>query len=815
MFLFCILIGWISGVASMGRFLSPTLLSCAPWVWCLTLLFIISSIGHFALVKQSWYKFLFSIFLALSSFFAGQYYADQSLEKRLLNRYTEATNTSEIVYIEKIDERSNTEDQILIKQKAKVLSHQNISSVEILLYHKQSNHHKQFEIGKYYQVNGNLKPAHSYAVNGVFDQEKWLIQQNIMGTMQIQNIQELSENEISSLGYFKVVNENQTWLSFIKRHIESYRLNFRNFIERQPLKNKGLLLALLTGDESLLERPVQEQFKTLGVSHLLAISGPHVLILAVIFCFLVNVIISRFFPQLFLKLPRPYLLIFPFLFCVIAYTAFVGFEIPAMRTCLTVFLIALVLLLKQQVSALKLLLLSASILLFLDPFSILSAAFWLSYGACFILIRVYQTIVQEPNHVEHTVITWKTRLWTFFSVLIESQWKVFLALFPLVAIIFQQISWISPLINLIAIPLIGIVVVPLEVIGACLKIISDPLALIFFHCADWTISFLLCCFDLLQSIFQPQLSWLALTPWMIACIALGIFILFLPKGILPKSWAILCFIPFLFGIKNENLFELNIIDVGQGQAIFLNTPEQKILIDTGGSYDENKFSIGKQVIVPYLMGQGINQLDKVILSHLDQDHAGAFENVNSAIKIKEIYSNQQDLRFDKLDFHYCHQGLNWQFKDIKIEVLSPLKENLQFVNGDQNEMSCVIYVQVEQAKPYKNFLIMGDAGWETEFWLLKNYPDLHVDVLILGHHGSQNSSSFDFLKQINPKLAIASAGYQNRYNHPSPIVMARLNALSIPFESTIKKGNIQFALNGKREMKIEYLRDQNKWLIRK
>ena len=125
-----------------------------------------------------------------------------------------------------------------------------------------------------------------------------------------------------------------------------------------------------------------------------------------------------------------------------------------------------------------------------------------------------------------------------------------------------------------------------------------------------------------------------------------------------------------------------------------------------------------------------------------------------------------------------------------------------------------IFKHYKLEKGYKSFLLMGDAGWEAEYQILQRYPHLNVDVLVLGHHGSQYSSSFAFLKQMNPKLAIASAGFGNRYNHPSPITLARLQALKIPLLTTIDQGTIQFKLNHNHEMEINEFRSEKKWLIR-
>lgn len=828
---YVLLLGWIIGISTLGKVIPTTLLNIAPWIGIFAfIVLLLSLVSHFRFnikfTQNIFFRFFRITLLGLSTFYLGQYFAQNALDQRLAQRVMDRADVSALVYIDRLDERDASDPDALIKQRASIIS-DNAVPLDVMLYLKPQSPSEALKLGQYYQLTGVIKPAHSYAVKSVFDQEKWLLQQNIMGTVQVQSIQAISEIEVQQMGMNAFLKQQATWTARLKLYAEKKRLGFRQYIERQPLKHKGLLLALLTGDESLLSETLKEQFKILGISHLLAISGPHVLIFALLFCFVLNILVTKLIPHVFLKIPRPYFLVMPFLLCVMSYTAFVGFEIPAMRTCLTVLIISAVILLKQKVHALKLLLLSASLLLWLDPFSILSAAFWLSYGACFILIRVYQTIqTQNPNQTQKTaqisdpdsdqsgIVTWKSKTIVFLKVLFDSQWKIFIALFPLVALIFQQVSWISPLVNLIAIPLIGAVIVPLEVLGACLSVFTDPLGLIFFHLADVVLSFLLGCLEFLQTIFNPQLSWLALSPMMIVLIAIAIVIVFLPCGVVPKSWAVICIVTVILGLQKQPEFRFTVLDVGQGQAIFMQLPSQNIMIDVGGYYDETKFSVGRQIILPYLFGQGISRLDRIYLTHLDQDHAGAFEAVQQDIAIQQVYSNEQDQKFNSTPFEYCYAGQTWQEDGIKIEVLSPQKDDLNFVEGQQNERSCVLYIQVPKAKDYQNFLIMGDAGWETEFQLLQRYPDLKVDVLILGHHGSQHSSSFGFLKHLQPKLAIASAGYENRYHHPHPIVNERLKALSIPLETTIDQGSILFEMGQDREMRHDVFRETRQWLRR-
>lgn len=824
---YILLVGWIIGISTLGKVIPTTFLHIAPWIWLFTfIVLVLSSLSYFEFnirfTQNLSFKFVRLVLLGLSTFYSGQYFAQNALDQRLAQRVMERADLSAVIYIDHLDEKKSSDANSLTRQRATIIKARDVP-YDVMLYLKLEKQSESLKLGQYYQLAGAIKPAHSYAVKSVFDQEKWLLQQNIMGIVQVQTVQAMSEFEVQQLGLQSFIKQQSHWTARLKLYAEKKRLGFRQYIERQPLKHKGLLLALLTGDESLLSDSVKEQFKILGISHLLAISGPHVLIFALLFCFILNIIVSRFIPHIFLRIPRPYFLVMPFLLCVMSYTAFVGFEIPALRTYLTVFIMSVAILFRRKVYALKLLLLSASLLLWLDPFSILSAAFWLSYGACFILIRVYQT-VQTQNHIQTpssdsdldppSIVTWKSKIILFLKVLFDSQWKVFIALFPLVTLIFQQVSWISPLVNLIAIPLIGVVIVPLEVLGACLSIFSDSFGLILFHLADTVLSFLLGCLEFLQTTLDPKLSWLALSPMMIVLIAIVVLIMFLPRGVIPKVWVVFCIVPFVFGIQKQPEFRFTVLDVGQGQAIFMQLPSQNIMVDMGGYYDETKFSIGRQIILPYLFGQGISRLDRIYLTHLDQDHAGAFEAVQQEIEIQQVYSNEQNSRFNRTHFNYCYAGQTWQTDDIKFEVLSPQKDDLNFVDGQQNERSCVLYVQVPKAKHYQNFLIMGDAGWETEFQLLQRYPELKVDVIVLGHHGSQHSSSFGFLKRLQPKLAIASAGYENRYNHPHPIVIERLKSLSIPFETTIDQGSISFEMDHEGEIKYKAFRETRQWLRR-
>ncbi|WP_407305995.1 DNA internalization-related competence protein ComEC/Rec2 [Acinetobacter sp.] len=802
-----ICLGWVIGIASMGKtfpILQSLMLPCIA-------LFILSLLLKLTVLKpvhSLWWKFL-QLCIGLSlGITLGCNYAQHQLDDRLQFRERQTNQVEVIVYIKNINELSESS----IQQKIQVLNrHTQVVQWQTFLKNKIGAHHQPaLELGRYYRLQGKILPAHSYATQGVFAQEQWYLQQNIMSGFKLTAVHKLSEQDISALGYGRYVRQQHFFANQIQLWMEQQRLALRNFISKQPLKHKGLLLALLTGDKSLLKPETEQFFQRFGMSHLLAISGPHVLIFALLLCWGLHQYIRRYWPDIYLKWPKQYLLILPFCICVVLYCAFVGFEIPALRTLLTCLLMSACVLLKQKIQPLNILLLSASILLIFDPFSILSAAFWLSYGACFVLLRIYQT-VQQQSQVEEI----KTKAQTIkiqVKILIESQWKIFIALFPLMLIFFKQVAWITPLSNLFAIPWIGIVIVPLDVIAALCYFIFEPLGSLVFQINDWCLSALLIFMQALDWLFSPSLEPVAMNFWVLLSLCLGLIILFLPRGVVPKTWSVLCCIPLIMIDSSQNEFELTVLDVGQGQAIFIRDRAQTLMIDTGGNYDESKFSVGKQIILPFLSVKGVSKLNQLILTHLDQDHKGAYESIKDDLPINTVYSNEQLKVAHSSQFDYCHQGQKWQWSDqVDLTILSPKTEYLANAKNAKNEMSCVVYVQVKNAQPYQNFLLMGDAGWSTEYQILQDYPDLKVDVLVLGHHGSRHSSAYHFLKQFNPKLAVASAGFNNRYGHPSVVVESRLKELNIPLLTTVKQGSIRFSKH-KNIMVIEFERDSQQWL---
>ena len=805
-------LAWVIGIACVGiRSSSFPIYLLTAMPSAMVLLVLCCAVAQYLLqarISSIYWKCLNFGVAGVLSFALGLIYADTQMQQRLQWREKKPEFTEVVVYVRQLNQLNDNG----ISQAVEVLNrHPQTVTWLATLAQTQVDHGQNLELGHYYKLSGKIRPAHSYATAGAFDVERWYLQQNIMSSFRVEQVQPIPSEQIYAMGFTQHWRAQQTLWAKFRLWIEQQRYQIRAFIQQQPLQHQGLILALLTGDKSLLDAETEAQFQRFGISHLLAISGPHVLIFAGMLCWALHQLIRYYRPHWYLWMPKQYLLLLPFLSCVLLYTAFVGFEIPALRTLLMCSLVTAMLVMKQKLQGFALLIYSAALLLWFDPLSVLSAAFWLSYGACFILLRIYQSLGAQPRidlnrgqQLKHAI-----------KILIESQWKIFIALFPLVIVFFKQVAWIAPLSNIIAIPLIGMLIVPLDILAGICFFIFEPLASMLFQLNDLVLALLSLIFQGMETIFAPRLHTLSMSLAVYGCLCLGLFLLFLPRAVLPKTWAILCFVPLVVVDSQRQPFELTVLDVGQGQALFLRSGHYNMMIDVGGSYNESKFSIGQQILRPFLAVNGIKQLDQVVLSHLDQDHSGAFPYLQNEIKIQHVFANQAVDVSAKTKFDLCQQGQQWSLPhQVQIQVLSPKLSQLPYAAHQQNELSCVLYISVPSAQPYQHFLVMGDAGWATEYQLLQQYPDLKVDVLILGHHGSKHSSAYDFLAHFKPKLAVASAGFDNRYGHPSPLVQQRLAALNIPFINTIQQGSVRFSVDAQQRMLIQPYRQQKLWLQR-
>ncbi|GAB6249213.1 hypothetical protein BCSAG_05300 [Bacillus cereus] len=269
------------------------------------------------------------------------------------------------------------------------------------------------------------------------------------------------------------------------------------------------------------------------------------------------------------------------------------------------------------------------------------------------------------------------------------------------------------------------------------------------------------------------------------------------------------------------------IDVGQGDAILIRLPYDKgiYLIDTGGTLRVNKeewqqkkheFSVGNDVLIPFLQKEGIKTIDKLIVTHGDADHIGAAQELLSYIPVKEVVFGRKgkDAVLEKvvkkralekeMKITEVGEGESWSVNEAEFFVLAPKGKE-----KSENNASIVIWAKFGGLK----WLFTGDLEEEGEKILVEAYPDLQVDVLKVAHHGSNTSSIEPFLNVIQPRVAIISVGKQNRYGHPHKEVIERFEKMGSAIWRTDKQGAISYVFkgeNGTFKSKITYDKTHNR-----
>ncbi len=253
-----------------------------------------------------------------------------------------------------------------------------------------------------------------------------------------------------------------------------------------------------------------------------------------------------------------------------------------------------------------------------------------------------------------------------------------------------------------------------------------------------------------------------------------------------------------------HLLEVTFLDVGQGDASFIRFPHGGNMLIDGG--EGGSFDCGKKIILPYLHRRGIRQLDIVVLTHAHSDHVGGLIAILREMPVgivldcgyphtSYVYEKfLKTVRENKIPYRIVKGGDEiGAYKDVEIQILSPPKSHLKGTNSDVNNSSIVIKMTYGKT----SFLFCADIESEIEEVLLKSEYKLNSNVIKVPHHGSKSSSTREFLKAVNPEIAVVSAGKNNPFGHPHISVLSRYKAEGIKLYRTDKNGTITAATDGK------------------
>jgi competence protein ComEC len=533
------------------------------------------------------------------------------------------------------------------------------------------------------------------------------------------------------------------------RGLEAWREAMSARIAQQvPTPAARFVRALALGDTRALSDADWEALRANGLTHLIAISGFHVGLVAGLFALLARVG-WWLWPRLGRRWPASVVAALCAVMGATTYAAVAGFALPTLRTVLMIAVVAAARTWRRPVRAAQALALALMAVLLVDPLAVIGAGFWLSFlGVAWLLWCL-------PHG--------GSSLWREF---LSAQGVATLGLLPLSVVLFGQASLAGPLANLIAVPWWSLVVVPLSLLGLLLEA-ACPGA------GGWAWRLAARCFDWSWPIFRwladsgLALWWLPEASWFALPLALiGAFWLLLPRGTPGKWVALLLWLPLLSPdrrIPKTGEAELLVIDVGQGLSVLVRTQRHALLYDMGPAVRDG-FDAGDRAVVPALHALGVRQLDRAVISHGDNDHAGGFDTVRLEFPVADV-SAPEGVGLPAATIA-CMAGQHWRWDGVDFRFLHP-PPHFPYL---ANESSCVLRIESAHGAA----LLTGDIGEVIERDLVRLHAaQLKSDVVLMAHHGSAGSSDPAFVETTRPQLALVSSGHGNRFGHPKPQVMER------------------------------------------
>lgn len=659
----------------------------------------------------------------------------------------------------------------------------------------------QLGAGEHWQLRVKLRRPRGMLNQGGFDYQAWLVEQGYSATGYV---------VLSSNNHQIKLQKQDFWVG-ISGTFAQYREQIRNAIQSSQLTDlsKAVITALTIGDKSALT-PWWDALTRFGIVHLLVISGLHIGLVASL-GFYLGVMICRvmvvFLNILSVNLQQFGLIrytppIIGFLVALL-YSFLAGFSLPTQRALIAVAVIMLAKLAYQRVRVGVAFVWAMFLIAVFQPLAVLSASFWLSFIAVGLLLVWFSPYIYAGSR--------KRRL-------LGSQLALFAGLAAPGLLFIGKISWLGILVNMIAVPWVSILTVPLCLLAGICYLIHEPMAQWFWLMASWSISGLWSLLeyfpDDLGLIYMP----VAVTPIFLSAIALTAMAVLLPRGI-PGRW--LCFVPVVLAVLAPDYrppLRLTVLDVGQGLAVALELPEKLLVYDAGPAYSD-QFNAGTGIVAPFLRNRGRHSIDKLLISHGDTDHAGGFYGlvnsieINQALLAPDFYRAYRPAIKMPVTVDQCIRGRDWKWsffnpETIKTEwiyfnVLMPNLVSAQQEITSRNNNSCVLLIRWRD----QVILLAGDIERAAESELLRFYKLPRVSVLVAPHHGSKTSSSQPFVDQLNPVHVVFSAGFQHHFGHPHPQVVQRYKNSGASLWNTAERGGVTFIWDHNAQLQVETARE--------
>ena len=613
-----------------------------------------------------------------------------------------------------------------------------------------------FQVGEYWELTAKLKKPLNLANPGGFDYVTWLQTRHIDWTGYVLHQSTLLTAEKNS----------QYKLLALRQYLAS-TLAVLGFDKT----SQGLVEALALGITTHIDKSSWDLFRRTGTTHLMVISGAHIGLVAGLVYGFVKWLWCRS-GRLCLYLPAPKIASFFAILIAGIYSLLAGFAVPAQRALIMCFFMFLPNFVNQRFNVWQAFRYALFAVLLMEPHSVRMPGFYLSFIAVAILVSVNQRFVQNG-----------------FKKMLMMQMACLIGLMPLTVFFFSYGSLNGLIANIIAIPWVSFIIVPLSlittifghwfVLPASATILSGSIQFLLRY-LTWVDSL---SFINLNFSVSKLLSPLAI----MVAIAVLIFVplaRFIPAVLMLFVAA--CF-PAFEKIKYGEA-RLDILDVGQGLSIVVRTSQHVLIYDTGVQFYQGS-DMGKLAIIPYLETLNVKQLDKVVISHPDLDHRGGLASLEAKYFIQELIVDKPSAYGRGVS---CHEYSDWVWDGVKFHFFS----NPTLVTT-KNNSSCVLQISNAQG----HVLLTGDIEKQAEDYLIQTYDNkLSSEVLIVPHHGSKTSSTESFLNIVSPRYAVVSYGFDNRYRFPHQEVMQRYKNHGIALFDTVLCGMTSVYLIDKKDI---------------
>jgi len=535
----------------------------------------------------------------------------------------------------------------------------------------------------------------------------------------------------------------------------------------------AVLRAVTVADKSGIDHSLWSLFQRLGINHLLVISGLHVGMVAG-----VGYMLGRGLGWCLrlAGLSGSNWGAFTSVGLAIVYTGLAGFSVATQRALFMLMCFLLAGVFRRGMQGSDKLLLAAVLVVLINPLAPLGSGFWLSFSAVAALLWL--------SH-------WQRARGKIGSALVAHLYMGLLML-PMGGFWFGASSWLSAPANLLMVPLVGLYVVPLSLLGVLLlalnlpgstglwQLAAVPLELLFEHSTGPLDDV-----GLLPLYAIPSSALLA---------ALGLTLLLIPGNVLRKLLLVVLWLPLLTPTKNSPQAPvLNVLDVGQGTAVIFRAGGRVLLYDTGGG-SPSGVNLAQSVVLPFLRSQGVDEIDILVVSHGDLDHSAGVHTILAAMPVGTLWvgGGQEATPSSRP----CRAGIAWRWDEhATFQFLSPAT-----VEGlSDNDASCVLAIESDGHR----LLLAGDIEKLQEQRLISYWQgELASDFLLVAHHGSQTSTTQSWLNHVDPQIAVINNAYGNHFGHPAPVVVERIEGQGVRVFHTASAGALEVGLDPSGEWSV-------------